>query len=90
VVRAYLAQLKALPAASRDQAITNLVLALAPLGQSRAANAAFRRELAQAVREVAKLASTPQQVASLQNIAGGIERGSVQTAAVPETLGSDR
>lgn len=88
LVQQYIASIRTLNARSRDQAIYALVLGLGPLTQSRGAiAAAFRKELAQAIKELAQIASTQTLVANLNNLARSVETP-VATAAIGEVPAS--
>jgi len=87
---AYIASLKGLPPAASEQAIADLVVALAPLAQlGGPACDAYDDEIAAAIRMAATGSTNPEQVASLAEIAQTIDDCAVgETAALIEELPS--
>ena len=80
----FLADKSALPPAELNQAITDLVLALAPLVQDPAACAISGSEIAQAIRLAASASTDPAQVEQLVGIAATVEACQVERpAALP-------
>ncbi len=85
---AYIASLKGLPPATSEQAIADLVVALAPLAQLGGPTCdAYDDEIAAAIRMAASGSTDPEQVASLNEIAQTIDDCAVgETAALIEEL----
>lgn len=85
--RSFVAGLAGLPVTEADQSIANLVLALAPLAQNDATCNAFDDEIAEAIRFAGASASTPEQLAQLNEIAQTIDDcDDGVTAQIPDPL----
>lgn len=83
--RGYLSALKGRDPAEADQAIADLVLALAPLAQLSESCDVFDDEVAAAIREAAALSSSPDQQGRLLEISQTIDDCALDaTAEVPE------
>ena len=84
----FLTGLSGLPAASSDQSITNLVLALAPLAQDDGICNSVDDEIAAAIRLAAGSSSTPEQQLQLAEIADTVadDCATGATAAIPPPL----